>query len=720
MLPRRKFSLRYPHHLLLVSGTVLLSVGAPAVAAAVAETAPATSPPAAANSVDTAAAAAQTVDPAAAAAQTVDPAAAAAQTVDPAAAAAPGDEPAVGVIPDPTPLPTDAPPESSFAPLPGDVAWPTVESTTDSEAVNASDVRYTVEFKGLSALGLDNDFRSLSALWSKKGDVSNLAQINRRVTEDKDLIDQLLRSVGHYGGTTQAVVTPPAAAGAPIKVAISVDPGPAYDISAITVLPPEGAKGSDPAPVVLPLLGVKPGDRLNAANINTAEDALAARLADAGYPFPVINPPEINIDHATRSAAIVQKIDIGARGIHGRLHITGAKQGFDDQHLAVLARFKPGDPYRGADREDLRRALIQTGLFGGVEIKPVAGGPPDSNGTQKVDIIVTTEVAPVHTIAATGGYSTGQGVRIEASWSHRNLIKPEGGFTVRAVGAQREQLLSAGIARRNWRKRDQTLKFDVILSAEQQDAYNASTAEIAASIARESNIIWQKPWTYSIGVQALVTRQRDLSAPNDPKNTYYILALPGTLTWDQSDDLLNPSRGFRLTGRVSPEFTLRSGAYFGYVKTQAEASAYLPLGSFVLAGRLHLAAIAGASRGRIAPDRRYYAGGGGSVRGFNYQGVGPKDPNGIPTGGNSLTEGSAEVRYAFHAFGSDLGLVGFVDAGQVYQSALPAFNSLKVGAGIGFRYFTSFGPVRIDIATPVTRGPGDPRVAFYVSIGQAF
>ncbi len=705
MLPCRKFHLRDLHRTLLVAEVVLLGFPGLAMAAQTGDKPPQTTSPATSQPM---------TEP------NVDPAAAAAPNVDPAAAAAPGEEPATGIIPDPAPLPTDAPLESSFAPLPGDVAWPTVETTTDSEAVNASDVRYTVEFKGLSALGLDSDFRGLSALWSKKGDISNLAQINRRVTEDKDLIDQLLRSVGHYGGTTQVVVTPPATAGAPIKVGITVDPGPAYDIAAIAVLRPDGAKGSDPAPVVLPLLGVKPGDRLNAANINTAEDALAARLADAGYPFPVINPPEINIDHATRSAAIIQRIDLGARGVHGGLHITGAKQGFDDKHLAVLARFKPGDPYRGADSEDLRRALIQTGLFGGVEIKPVAGGPADADGTQKVDMIVTTEVAPVHTIAATGGYSTGQGVRVEASWSHRNLIKPEGGFTVRGVGAQREQLLSAGIARRNWRKRDQTLKFSVILSAEQQDAYNASTAQIAASIDRESNIIWQKPWTYSIGVQALVTQQRDLSAPNDPRNTYYILALPGTLTWDQSDNLLNPTRGFRLTGRVSPEFTLNSGAYFGYIKTQAEATAYLPLGSFVLAGRVHLGAIAGASRGRIAPDRRFYAGGGGSVRGYDYQGVGPKDPNGVPTGGNSLTEVAAEVRYAFRAFGNDLGLVGFVDAGQIYQSALPGFNSLKVGAGIGVRYFTSFGPVRIDVATPVTRSPGDPRVAFYVSIGQAF
>ena len=108
------------------------------------------------------------------------------------------------------------------------------------------------------------------------------------------------------------------------------------------------------------------------------------------------------------------------------------------------------------------------------------------------------------------------------------------------------------------------------------------------------------------------------------------------------------------------------------------------------------------------------------MRGFDFQGVGPRDADGAPTGGNSLTDASAEVRYRFQAFGNDLGVVAFLDAGEVSPKAKPAFDDLRFGAGIGLRYFTSFGPVRIDVATPINRRSGDPRVAFYVSIGQAF
>jgi translocation and assembly module TamA len=630
-------------------------------------------------------------------------------------------QPAAPSEPPEGPLPSGEPRLDDFAPLPGNVPWPTVESTSDGEPVTAaSDVRYTVDITGLASLGLDDEFRALSSLWTKRADVSNLAQINRRTAEDRDLIDQLLRSVGHYGGTTRVAINAPAQTSAPVQVVLVVDPGPLYHFDSISIVAPASAAITDPAAVALPLLGVKAGDAIDATRVNAAQDALPAALADAGFPFAVLGTPDIVVDHATRTASLLQSIDLGVRGRFGAIHIAGETQGLSDRHVATLGRFKPGDRYTNAGVDDLRRALIQTGLFGSVAIKPVAAGAPDAEGGQLVDLMITAEAAPVRTISAKGGYSTGQGLRAEASWTHRNLFRPEGGFTVRGVAAEREQVLIAEFLRRNFKKRDQLLSGRIGISAEQQNAFDASTIGIGAALARESNIIWQKPWTYSIGAEALVTRQRDRSAPNDPDNTYFILALPANVTWDNSDDLLDPKRGFRLTSRISPEFTLRSGTNFNYFKAQFDATAYRPFGNVVLAGRVHLGAIAGANRGRIAPDRRFYAGGGGSVRGFDFQGVGPKDGDGSPTGGNSLTEAAFEVRYRTNLFGSDIGLVGFVDTGQVYASSLPKFTDLKVGAGVGLRYFTSFGPVRIDVATPVTRSPGDPRIAFYVSIGQSF
>ena len=97
------------------------------------------------------------------------------------------------------------------------------------------------------------------------------------------------------------------------------------------------------------------------------------------------------------------------------------------------------------------------------------------------------------------------------------------------------------------------------LSAEQQDAFDATTFEVAGRIDRVSNLNWQKDFTYAVGSEFLITRQRDRSAPDDPNNTFFILAFPGIVTWDQSNNLLDPTRGFRLTTRLSPELTLRNG-----------------------------------------------------------------------------------------------------------------------------------------------------------------
>ena len=136
-----------------------------------------------------------------------------------------------------------------------------------------------------------------------------------------------------------------------------------------------------------------------------------------------------------------------------------------------------------------------------------------------------------------------------------------------------------------------------------------------------------------------------------------------------------------------------------------------------LAGRTRLGTIIGAARDRIAPSRRFYAGGGGSVRGYGFQELGPHDPVfDDPIGGRSLTEFSLEARIRV----GDFGIVPFVDAGNVSTTPLPRFGNLQFGAGIGARYHTRFGPIRIDVGTPINPRRGDPRIAVYVSLGQAF
>ncbi|MEY4849919.1 MAG: hypothetical protein RLZZ331_923 [Pseudomonadota bacterium] len=615
-------------------------------------------------------------------------------------------------------------PQAPLPDLPGGeaLAWPDVVSTSsgDADAPDAA-VRYSVEVSGLAELGLDDEFRGLSTLWLHRGEETNLAQLGRRIAEDRDLVDLLLRSIGHYGGQARISIAPGSAAAPASVVRVVAQPGPIYNFREITISASPGAvNSSDPARIVGRLLPIRVGDAVEAARVQSAQDGLPIRLADAGYPFARITLPDITIDHASRDATLVQSVDLGRRGVFGAIRIDNGVKGMDEKHVALLARFKPGDRYSNAGREDLRRALVQTGLFGAVAIKPGEGAVRE-DGTQTVNLDINSEAAPMRTIALSGGFSTGQGVRAEGSWTHRNLFPPEGAFTARAVAAQREQVAQVELRKRNFGQRDRQLLVAGGFTASQQFAFAAETLGISAALARESNILWQKDWTWSIGAQALITSQRDRSVPGDPRRTFTVLALPASVTWDRSDDLLNPSRGFRLTTRLSPEFTLRNQSNFNYLKAQFEATAYKPIGdSLVLAGRFHIGSIVGANRGVIAPDRRFYAGGGGSVRGYVFQGVGPRNEDNVPTGGNSLTELAVEARYRFQALGQDLGIVAFVDAGEVSTGTTPAFDRLSLGAGIGARFYTGFGPVRVDIATPVNPQKGDPRLVFYVSIGQAF
>jgi translocation and assembly module TamA len=151
-----------------------------------------------------------------------------------------------------------------------------------------------------------------------------------------------------------------------------------------------------------------------------------------------------------------------------------------------------------------------------------------------------------------------------------------------------------------------------------------------------------------------------------------------------------------------------------------QASAYWSVKAGVpitFAARIRAGTIIGAALDNISANRRFYAGGGGSVRGFDFQGVGPRDVRSTPTGGRAISEVSLEARLKIT---ENIGIVPFLDAGNVYQGLTPNFSNLRFGYGVGLRYYTSFAPVRVDIARALNRRSFDPKFAVYVSIGQSF
>ena len=604
-------------------------------------------------------------------------------------------------------------PSSPLAPLPDlGVDWPDLPPPSDDEAgasVSAT-THYQIRLEGIDPVAtplLRQRFNDLSTLVEDEGKPANVAQIDRRARQDAELLVTLLRGEGYYDAAVTSRIQP----GERATVVLAAEPGQRYTFAGVTLAGIEGAGAK--AGVLRDAFGVAPGDPVDADTVARGQTALTARLGAEGFAFARVTPPHLVVDRAAKTATLAATVIPGGERRFGAITVNPNNRVFDAEHVAEIARFGPGDPYRAASLDDLRRALIQTGLVSVAEVKPVDAGPG------VVDVAVKLEPASPRTIAGELGYGTGEGARAALSWTHRNLFPPEGGLTLRGVLGTQEQLASVIFRRNNFRGRDRVLTAQVSAAHTERDAYIADTATIAASLERQTNIFFQKTWTWSLGAEFVASDEQDvIAATGEPRQrTYYVAALPTSLTYDGSDDLLNPTRGFRLGGRVSPELSLL-GQAFGYARVQFDASAYLPASPrVVVAGRVRLGTILGAPRDAVAPSRRFYAGGGASVRGYGYQSIGPRDPDNDPIGGRSLTEFSIEARV--RAFGN-IGVVPFLDAGNIYTSELPQFTGLRFGTGIGVRYYSNFGPIRLDVGTPINPQPGDARVAVYVSLGQAF
>ena len=588
--------------------------------------------------------------------------------------------------------------------------------------IDDGDVRYRVivnflpseDLAELDQDGFRERFRSLSTLDRLSDDDANLAQVNRRARDDNDLLVTMLRVYGFYDGDVRNSVAPIAGQDR-VALTFDVNSGPVYRLSAIDLAGLD-AVGVD-VPAARAAFGMQVGDPANSDSIVAGRLAVLTRLLETGFPFAETGEPDLLIDHEARSGALTVPLTPGGRYRFGGI-IAKDEGLFGSRHLQRIARFQPGDIFQASEMEDLRRAILATGLVSTATLSPVAATPPSGAEPGTVDIQVETVAAPLRTVAGELGYGTGEGFRAEVSLEHRNFFPPEGLVRARAVGGTQEQLINLLYRRNNFMKRDRVLTAQILASNINRDAFEARTFLVAASLERQTNLIFQKKWTWSLGAELVLSDERDsrTRVVGGSRRTFFIAALPTSLTYDGTDNLLDPTSGFRLGGRLSPEYSLQSGSR-GYARFQIDGSYYQPVNDrIVLAGRVRLGSIVGANRFDIAPSRRFYAGGGGSVRGFGFQRIGPRDGNGDPIGGNGLAEFSLEARVRF----GDFGVVQFFDAGNVYAGSTPDFSGIRYGAGIGVRYYSSFGPLRLDVGTPLNPQAGDSRIGVYISLGQAF
>jgi len=625
------------------------------------------------------------------------------------------DAPAFPPVPGPvedTPLGDPALTEP-LPPISGFDVQPVEEAqTARSDSEEPPPVHYTLIVEGMAEAGLEGRFRNLSALEDAEGEAVNGAMIQARAREDEALAVRLLRSEGYYDAVaTSAIEQLPDQPGR-LRATITVAPGGRYALGAIAI---DGADTVPPG-MARDFLLLRTGRPIRAVDVEAGEANVLLRLPQEGYPFPELGLRDIVLDPETHVGDYTLPLNPGPRARFAGFTTEG-DLAFDAAHVGVLARFHRGDLYDRRKVDDLREAMVSTRLFSTVSAEPVLTGETAEDGTQYVNVLVRQDAGPARSLDASAGYSTGEGFRLEAAWEHRNLFRPEGALRIAAIAGTAEQNLSVRFRRNNWGQRDRALLLQFDIGARDFEAFQGYTTRLYGLISRESTPIWQKRWTYAYGAEILATNEnRNGTAKISLSDAYFIGGLIGQIGYDRSNSLLDPTSGFRLLARGNPEASLRNGADF-YIRNLVEGSVYYPVGeSFTLAGRVRFGSIFGIPRDQIAPSRRLYAGGGGSVRGFGYQGLGPRDLNNVPLGGRSLSEFAVEGRYRF----GNYGVVAFVDAGQVSEAQYPDFSDMRFGVGVGGRVYTNFGPVRVDVATPIGRRKGEALINIYVSIGQAF
>jgi len=465
------------------------------------------------------------------------------------------------------------------------------------------------------------------------------------------------------------------------------------------------------------LVGVSAGDPAVAVDVLAGQGALLSALQERGYAFAKVDAPAAFADDTANVLDVSYQIESGSQVKVGAISFQGLK-GVHESFVRDSLTVHTGDLYKPSAIEAARLKLVSLGVFSGVSVR--AADQAGSDGA--VPLIFDVQERPRHAVALSGAYSTDLGVSLSADWSHRNLLGNGeqlnlsasgiglGGTATQGLGYN----LKAQFIKPRFLRDDQEFEADLGGIKQHLDAY-AQTAETFGVFVRKN---FSKLWNGTAGL----TLTHDLVSQENTERTYGLLALPVTATYDSTalkDPLADPVKGGRASISITPTVAL-SKKIVPFAVLQASGSIYFDIsgnGHSVIGTRALIGSIQGGSTFDLPPDQRLYAGGGGTVRGFRYQSIGPHFADSNPTGAASIDAVSLEFRQRLW---SNYGFAAFVDAGQASADSVPFNGSIQVGAGIGARYYTSIGAIRADIAVPVTRVPNGDRFEIYISIGQAF
>ena len=579
----------------------------------------------------------------------------------------------------------------------------TASGSSDDPAVGIS---YQVEFDGAMGGKRGELLRKSSLLVTLQDrQPSTLTALERRAAGDLRRLSAVLRSDGYYDAKVDYRID---TSTDPVTVTLIIRRGDPYRLESFEIVYSDGHPGID-----LPLdpaeLGIEVNRRVRAADVVAAGRRTEEIFWEHGYPFGRVVDRRHLIDRKTRTMRVIMTVESGPSATFGPLSVEGTDK-VKESYVRSIRPWKTGQQYDRRLLDNYRQDLIDTSLFASVLITK-AKNLDESGG---IPINLAVEEREHRTIGTGLSWGTDEGFGLSAFWEHRNFFGEDENLRVETRIGEIEQSLSTLYAKPRFRRDDQTLLGVARIKREETDAFDETSAAVAIGLERQLSELWS-------GRAGLSLELSDITENRD-KRTLWLFGVPAAIIRDSRDVEMNPTRGSRLWLGVAPYLTTGddNNAFFA---GETNISAYKSLHQedrIVVAGRVRAGSILGESRAEIPASKRFYAGGGGSIRGYQFKKVGPLDDQNDPIGGRSVIELSAEARFRIT---ERIGLVPFLDGGTVFTN--PDFttegdDTIRWAAGLGGRYFTVIGPIRLDVAFPINKRDVDDDFQFYVSIGQAF
>jgi translocation and assembly module TamA len=582
---------------------------------------------------------------------------------------------------------------------------------------------YTVDVGSSGSGEIDRTLQATAQLVTlrEKVAVPPFALITR-ARDDIPRLQTALDSFGYYANKVSIAIDGHALAepglpgyldsvaqGTSVRVVATIEKGPLYHLGRIAIhgtLPEADRKA----------LGIGSGDPAVAGNVLDAQTRLLNALQEDGYALAVVDPPSATADDERQLVNLEFKVTTGPQVDIGVITFKGLREVHEDFARRALT-IHPGDRYRPSAIEKARQALMAQGVFSGVSIR--AADHLSNDG--RIPLTFDVQERKPHAVTLSAAYSTDLGIALSTTWSHRNLFGNAEQLNLTASGSGLGDSttglsynFSAQFIKPLFLQPDQTLEVDVSANKQSLDAYDQTAETVAGFLRRKLN----DRWTVSAGLSGMY----DDVLQEGSDRVYQLVALPLTASYDSTgivDVLHDPVAGLRASAAVTP--TQSFGASdLTFVVLQGSGSGYFDLagdGRSVLALRGLVGTILGGSNLELPPDQRLYAGGSATVRGYAYQSIGPQFPDGNPVGAKSVDAATVEFR---QRIGEDWGGVAFVDGGQASENGGPFTGEPHFGAGVGVRYYTAIGAVRLDAAVPLTRIHGGDAFEIYIGLGQAF